>query len=105
MILNMTRSFGTTGVISWSIMVLFVLLTPLLWGTAFVMTFLSLIAFDVIATILIIWKLVDVIKQQRGLLNGSVASLILRSGGYFIRSHAPFVVLNSLLFSGTLYFM
>ncbi|TFK35375.1 hypothetical protein BDQ12DRAFT_737650, partial [Crucibulum laeve] len=58
------------------------------YSRAFVLTFLSLIVFDVTATTLIVWKLVAVIKLQGGLKklgSESVVALIIRSGTlYFI---------------------
>ncbi|KAF4615696.1 hypothetical protein D9613_012526 [Agrocybe pediades] len=58
---------------------------------AFVMTFISLIVFDVIACTLILWKMVEVIRQQGGfrtvrrLADGSIATLIIQNGAlYFI---------------------
>ncbi|KAF9554679.1 hypothetical protein CPC08DRAFT_712689 [Agrocybe pediades] len=58
---------------------------------SFVMTFISLIVFDVIACTLILWKMVEVIGQQGGfrtvrrLADGSIATLIIQNGAlYFI---------------------
>lgn len=56
---------------------------------AFVMTFISLIVFDVVATTIVLWKLAGLIKLQGGvkkLGSESVVALLIRSGRFSVSS-------------------